>query len=98
MMQKPYFKFFIWILTTGFFFLASSVLISSLGPPASEQQIMQFMSGMMDAMENSLMSLSMSIEHDIVLSQIIFIASSITVPLIILSILAAILVRLRTIK
>lgn len=93
MMQKPWFKLFIWIVTTSFFFLASGILISALGPEPSEEQVMLFMQGMMGAMHSSLMGLSMTIEHDAKLRQIIVNASSITLPLILISIASGLYVR-----
>lgn len=95
MMQKPWFKIFIWFASTAFFFLASSVLISSLGPEPSEQQTMSFMSGMMGAMSNSMMGLSMSLEHDGELKSLIGNVSAITIPLILVAILFGLLLRLR---
>lgn len=95
MMQKPWFKIFIWFIATAFFFFASAILISALGPEPSERQVMQFMSGMMGSMQNSMMGLSMSLEHDSELKTFIGIASSITVPLISLGLLFGLLVRLR---
>lgn len=83
MMQKPWFKLFIWTISSSFFFLFSGFLISALGPEPMEQQVMQFMSGMMGAMHNSLMGLSMTIEQDDVLTRIISGAAAMTVPLLI---------------
>lgn len=57
--------------------------------------VMKFMSGMMDAMENSTMGLSMAIEHDSVMKKIIGIASNITIPLIIISALSGLMIRIR---
>lgn len=61
--------------------MASGILISSLGPEPSEDQIMKFMQGMMGAM-SALMGLSMSIKHDAELQQLLTNASLITLPLI----------------
>jgi hypothetical protein len=62
MVQKPWFKVFIWFLATFFFFLASGVIISILKPGPSESEVMNYMSGMMGAMENSIMGIMMGIE------------------------------------
>jgi hypothetical protein len=95
MMQKPWFKLFIWFITTSFFFLASAIMISSLIPAPDESKSMLYMSGMMNAMQSSLMGLSMSLESDIYLNSIVKRVSDFTVPLILYSIAAALLVKLR---
>lgn len=95
MMQKPWFKLFIWFITTSFFFLASAVIISSLIPAPDESKSMLYMSGMMNAMDSSLMGLSMSMESDIYLKAIVKKVSDFTIPLILYSIVAALLVKLR---
>lgn len=56
---------------------------------------MKFMSGMMEAMNNSTMGLSMTIENDPVMKKIISIASNITIPLIIISALSGLMARIR---
>lgn len=94
MLQKPWIKFMIWFVSTSFFFMASGIIISALGPKPTEGQIMQYMSGMMSAMHSSLMGLSMSIEEDTQLKQLIFNAASVTLPLIFLAILLGFYVRL----
>lgn len=93
MMRQPWFKAIIWFLSTAFFFLASAVIISAFGPGPSEQQVMLFMSGMMDAMHNSLMGLSMTLESDPQMKALIYAASSIALPLILLSIVLGFYVR-----
>ena len=95
MMQKPLFKLFIWIISVGFFLLASAMIISMFSPGPSQTQIMQFMSGMMGAMANSTMGLSMSIEEDSNLKSLIFSAASVTTPLVIAGILAAFFIKIR---
>lgn len=95
MMQKPWFKLFIWLITTSFFFLASAIIISSLIPAPNESKSMLYMSGMMNAMQNSLMGLSMSLEGDVYLTTIVKRVSDLTIPLILYSIAAALLVKLR---
>lgn len=96
MMQKPAFKVFVWFIATTFFFLVSAMIISYLGPEPSMRQIMQFMSGMMRAMENSMMGLSMSLEEDGFLKSMILFSSGITMPLLLLGIILAILVRIKS--
>ena len=94
MLQKPWVKFMIWFVSTSFFFMGAGIIISALGPPPTEGQIMQYMSGMMGAMHNSLMGLSMSIEDDAQLKQLILNAASVTVPLALVGILLGFYVRL----
>lgn len=92
MMQKPWFKVFIWVMASAFFFMASGIVISAFSAGPTETQIMQYMSGMMAAME-SLMGLSMSLEHEGPLGQIIALAASVTGPLLLLAVLFGIYVR-----
>jgi hypothetical protein len=94
MMQKPWFKVFIWVISACMFFLVSCMIIATFCPGPSEQQIMAFMSGMMEAMRNSLMGYSMSIESDENLLQFISSTSAFTPVLIIVAILAGFYVRL----
>ncbi|MCX7923089.1 MAG: hypothetical protein N3B21_13925 [Clostridia bacterium] len=94
MMQKPWFKLVIWILATSFFFMASSIIISHLSPGPTEHQSMRYMEGMMGAMHNSLMGLSMTIEEDFDLKRLIINASAITIPLICISIILGLYIRL----
>lgn len=95
MMQKPWFKIFIWVISTAFFFMASAVIISALAPEPSEKQIMSFMSGMMNAMSSSLMGLSMSLEQDTDLKSLINTAAAATIPLMLLATLFGLLLKLR---
>ncbi len=95
MMQRPWFKAFIWFAATSFFFMASGVLISYLGPEPTEAQVMAYMKGMMAAMHNSLMGFSMSLEEDSVLKALISQTASVTIPLIFTGIGFGVLVRLR---
>ncbi len=94
MMQKKWFKLFIWFASSALFFLASGILISMNSPGTNEQQTMLYMSGMMKAMESSLMGLSMTIEEDTELRNIISNITSVTTALIIISIAAGDYVRL----
>lgn len=93
MLEKRWFKFFIWFVSTSFFFIASSIIISEVSPEPSEQQVIAYMSGMMEAMESSLLGLSMTIEQDEELKQWIINATSMTTVLIIISIVAGDYVR-----
>jgi len=93
MMQKKWFKLFIWFISTALFFAASSIVIATYSPAPTEQQTMQYMSGMMSAMEKSLMGLSMSIEGDVELKKIISEVSSVTTTLVIVSIVTGDYVR-----
>lgn len=95
MMQKKWFKVFIWFISTALFFAAASIIISTYSPEPSQQQIMAYMSGMMSAMQNSLMGLSMTLEGDTELKNIIKEVSSATITLIIASIAAGDYVRNR---
>ncbi|MGE5416502.1 MAG: hypothetical protein ACM3UZ_07055 [Acidobacteriota bacterium] len=95
MMQKPWFKVVIWGIASAFFFITSVMVVSACSPPPSEQQTMQFMSGMMGAMHSSLMGLSMSLEHDEVLKKIINTSALLFLPLVMTAIFAAILLRFR---
>jgi hypothetical protein len=93
MLQKPWFKVFIWFLSTFFFFLASAVIISMLKPGPSESEVMQFMMGMMGAMDKSLMGVSMSIKHDANLQFIIALSTMVIMPVIVISIIAGFVIR-----
>lgn len=93
MMQKRWFKVFIWFVSTSIFFMASSIVISEFSPGPSEQQVMSYMSGMMNAMENSLMGLSMTIEQDPELMKWISNSMSMTIVLVIASIVGGDYVR-----
>ena len=94
MMMKPWFKVFIWFLSTFFFFLAAGVVISVFRPGPSESDVMKFMMGMMSAMDNSMMGVAMSIENNSTLKEIITLANAIAVPVIIVSVIAGVLIRL----
>lgn len=95
MMQKKWFKVFIYFISSALFFAASGILISTYSPSPSEQQTMAYMSGMMKAMMNSLMGLSMSIESDAELRKIIYSASSVTTVLVIVAVIAGDYIRIR---
>jgi hypothetical protein len=93
MMQKPWFKIFIWFIASFFFFLASGVVISIFRPGPTEAEAMQFMSGMMSAMDGSMMGVAMNLENDGALKNIILLSSSLTLPSIFFSILIGLLIR-----
>jgi hypothetical protein len=95
MLQKPWFKIFVWFLATLFFFLASATSISLLKPGPSESEVMNYMAGMMGAMENSIMGVMMGIESDSTLKTIL-IWTITTLPLgIIFSIIIGFIIRKR---
>jgi len=91
--QKPWYIILVWFTSTSFFFIASVTLIAIFNPPPSEQQVMQFMMGMMGAMHNSLMGLSMTIEEDRFLNSILELSAFLITPLVILSIIGGLSVR-----
>ncbi|MDF2941697.1 MAG: hypothetical protein K0S01_555 [Herbinix sp.] len=96
MVQKPWFKVFIWFLATFFFFLASGVIISLLKPGPTEREVMSYMSGMMGAMESSIMGALMDMEGNSSLKSILFWTIS-TFPLIIIfSVIAGFYLRKRS--
>lgn len=57
-MLKPWFKAFIWFITSACFYIIAVMVISIAGPQPSAIQVKLFMSGMMQAMESSLMGLA----------------------------------------
>lgn len=71
MVQKPWFKVFVWFMATFFFFLAAAVIISMFKPGPSESEVMQYMAGMMSAMDSSIMGVMMSIESNTALKKIL---------------------------
>lgn len=93
MMQKPWFKLFIWFMSTFFFFLASMVVISLFKPGPSETEVMSFMEGMMSAMDKSLMGVAMAIESNTIISSIISISAYLIAPILIISLFLGILIR-----
>lgn len=95
MLQKPWFKLFIWFMAIFFFFLTSGVIISIFKPGPSEAEVMQFMMGMMSAMDNSMMGVAMNMESDGSLNAIMGLTAVIAVPIIIVSIVIGFLIRLK---
>ena len=82
-------------MATFFFFLAAGVIISVFRPGPSESEVMQFMAAMMSAMDKSMMGVAMSMESDGTLRSVIALSNSIAFPVIIISIIAGIGIRLR---
>jgi hypothetical protein len=95
MVQKPWFKVFIWFLATFFFYLASGVIISIFKPGPSESEVMSYMSGMMGAMENSIMGIMMGIEESNSFRSILLWTLSTFPLIIILSVITGICLRKR---
>lgn len=95
MIQKWWFKLFVWICSSAFFFAAAAITISFFNPGPNESSVMNFMTGMMSAMHGSTMGYSATIEGDSVIEVIIFVTSKVTLPLIIIAILGAIFLKLR---
>ena len=96
MLQKPWFKLFIWFLAIFFFFLASGVIISIFKPGPTEAEVMQFMMGMMTAMDKSMMGAAMNMEGDGSLNAIMVMTSIIAVPIILISFVIGMLLRLKS--
>lgn len=93
MLNNPYVRLCIWILAAGFFFMASFVLIVEFGPPPTEMEAMRFIQGMMAAMMQSLMGLSMSLEHDPLLQSLVALSAGITVPLVCIGLIFGLLLK-----
>ncbi len=95
MLQKKWFKTFIWFSASAFFFLGATVLISYFNPTPSEKEIMSYMSGMMSAMDGSTMGFTMSLKNDISLNYIMYLSAKIAIPLIIFAILSSLIIKIR---
>jgi hypothetical protein len=93
MLQKPWIKIFIWFMATFFFFLASGVIISIFKPGPSEIEAMQFMMGMMDAMDKSMMGVAMNIEHNGALQEVMVLSTKLMIPLIFASMVVGFAIR-----
>ena len=78
-----------------FFFLTSGVIISIFKPGPSEAEVMQFMAGMMSAMDNSMMGVAMNMESGGSLKAIMGLTSAIAIPIILISIVIGLLIRLK---
>lgn len=94
MVQKPWFRIFVWFMATFFFFLASGVIISMFRPGPSETDVMRFMAGMMDAMNTSIMGIAMSVESNGIFSRILAFSYFMLVPIIAISTVAGFVIRL----
>lgn len=95
MVQKPWFKVFVWFMATFFFFLSSGVVISIFKPGPSENEVMRFMSGMMSAMDSSIMGIAMGVEGNSTLRNIIAYSYFMLVPIIAISIVIGFIIRIR---
>lgn len=94
MVQKSWFKVFVWFLATFFFFMASGVIISLLKPGPSEMEVMQFMSGMMGAMENSIMGIAMEVDNNPTIGEILAVSYFMLTPIIAVSVVSGFAIRL----
>ncbi|HYE84475.1 MAG TPA: hypothetical protein VEG39_20220 [Clostridia bacterium] len=94
MLQKPWFKVFVWFMATFFFFLASGVVISIFRPGPSEAEAMQFMMSMMNAMDKSMMGVIMNIAHSTLMQSIISFVAIGTFPIIVVSVIAGVIIRI----
>lgn len=94
MLQKPWFKAFIWMMAIFFFFLASEVVISIFRPGPSEADSMKYMMGMMQLMENSMMGLLMNAGSDRELMGIIQLSKVLTLPIALGSIIFGLGIRM----
>lgn len=93
MVQKPWFKIFVWFMATFFFFLASGVVISVFRPGPSESDVMRFMEGMMSTMGTTIMGVTMTVEGNSLLKNIIIQSSELVLPIIAFSIVIGFLLR-----
>lgn len=94
MLQKPWFKIFVWFMATFFFFMTSGVIISMFKPGPSEMDVMNFMSGMMGAMENSIMGVAMHVEMNSTIGKILSYSYFMLTPIIAISIVAGFTIRI----
>jgi hypothetical protein len=97
MLQKRWFKIFIWFTTSAFFFLSATIIISFFNPGPSQKDISSFMMGMMSSMDST-MGLSMSLEGDSFLKHVILLSSKLTIPLISIGFFCGVLVKIRRIR
>lgn len=97
MLQKRWFKIFIWFTSSAFFFLSATIIISFFNPGPSDKDISSYMMGMMKSMDST-MGLSMTIEGDTFLKHVILISSKLTVPLIAIGFFCGVLVKIRRIR
>lgn len=94
MYNKKWFKFLVWSMASLFFFINSCLLICTLGPAPSESQIHLWMSGMMQAMEKSMMAFSMQLEEGSDLAYIMYNSSQLTLVSIVVGLIAGLILRL----
>lgn len=94
MVQKPWFKLFVWFISTFFFFVASGVVIALSKPGASEMEAMKYMSGMMGAMETSIMGAVMEVEENSQIGKILAYSYFLLGPALAISIVAGFAIRL----
>ncbi len=94
MLQKPWFKIFVWFMATFFFFLASTVIVSIFRPGPSETEVMQFMMSMMQAMDRSMMGVIMNMEQSAEMQSIMSFVTLITLPVILICIIAGVIIRI----
>ncbi len=73
--------------------MASSVIISMYKPGPSEMDVMNFMSGMMGAMENSIMGVTMHVEMNSTIGKILAFSYYMLTPIIAVSIVAGFAIR-----
>jgi hypothetical protein len=93
MVQKPWFKVMTWFLATFFFYMASGVIISVFKPAPSEMDVMKFMSGMMGAMQNSIMGVSMGVGSTGPLRDILAYSYYMFAPILTISVIAGFAIR-----
>jgi formate hydrogenlyase subunit 3/multisubunit Na+/H+ antiporter MnhD subunit len=98
MLQKRWFKIFIWFTSSAFFFLSATIIISFFNPGPSEKDVSSYMMGMMSSMHGSTMGLSMTIEGDTFLKHVILTSSKLTLPLIIIGFFCGVLVKIRRLR
>lgn len=96
MVQKPWFKVFMWFMATFFFFLAAGILISMLKPGPSETDVMRYMEGMMGAMDKSIMGTMMSIESNLTLKNVLVLSFAAFPLIIVISVIIGIFLRVRS--
>lgn len=82
MFNEKWFKLLVWILASFFFFVSACVIVGTLGSGPSEMQVHQWMSGMMQAMERSLMAYSMGMEKETRLVALIVDGTQLALPLV----------------
>lgn len=91
--NKKWFKFLVWSMASFFFFLNSCILICTLGPYPNETQVHLWMSGMMKAMETSMMAFSMQLEEGSELSYIVLESSQFILPMLIGGLMVGLILR-----